>query len=176
MSSEPRTALPAALPEQLGRSAFIAVVSLFALTGAWALQWAGYAPCELCLKERIPHYGGIPLAIVVAFLAARGPASLLPAGFAALALVYGGGTAMSGYHTGVEWQFWPGPSSCTGAYAAAKSTSDFLHQLQTVNVVRCDAPSIRILGLSLAAWNLLICLGLAVVALRSLAGLRAGRR
>ena len=41
---------------------------------------------------------------------------------------------------------------------------DFLHQLQTQKVVRCDAVAIRIFGLSLAGWNALISAALAIIA------------
>jgi disulfide bond formation protein DsbB len=43
--------------------------------------------------------------------------------------------------------------------------ADFMNDLQTVKVVRCDAVAIRILGLSLAGWNALISLGLVGFAL-----------
>ena len=158
------------MPGPLGLAVIIGLVSFATIAGAWGFEWAGYVPCELCLKERIPHYAGVPLAALVAVLAARGRSGLLNGGFLALALVYGAGAIMAGYHAGVEWHFWPGPASCTGSYAAAPKVTDFLHQLQSVNVVRCDAAAVTILGLSLAAWDMLICFGLAVVALRGLLG------
>ena len=64
---------------------------------------------------------------------------------------------------GIEWGFWPGPKECTGPLDHARSTSDFLKQLQNVKVARCDAPALRILGLSLAAWNAVISAGLAAL-------------
>jgi disulfide bond formation protein DsbB len=155
----------------------IGLISLLAIGGAWAFQWAGYAPCELCLKERIPHYAGIPLAVLTAALAARGRASLATTGFLGLLLVYGAGAVLSGYHAGVEWHLWAGPASCTGSYAAPSDVSDFLHQLQTTNVVRCDAPALRVLGLSLAVWDCIVCLGLTAMAAAGLAtGSRAASR
>ncbi len=41
---------------------------------------------------------------------------------------------------------------------------DFMKQLQSVKVVRCDAVAIRILGLSLAGWNAVISAALALIA------------
>jgi disulfide bond formation protein DsbB len=41
---------------------------------------------------------------------------------------------------------------------------DFLHQLNSIKVVRCDAAAIRILGLSLAGWNAVISVVLAGIA------------
>ena len=74
------------------------------------------------------------------------------------------------YHAGVEWGFWPGPTECTGALPRAATVEDFLKQLQTVKVVRCDSAALRILGLSLAGWNAVISVGLAALAVF---GLRA---
>lgn len=143
-------------PTSMGPSGIafaIAAIGLATIAGAWAFQAAGYEPCELCLKERIPYYGGIPLALVTGFLALRRRWSLLPAGFAALALIFAAGAVLAGYHAGVEWHFWPGPASCTGTVNAPAKVEDFLHQLQTASVVRCDAAALRIAGLSLAGWD-----------------------
>jgi disulfide bond formation protein DsbB len=52
--------------------------------------------------------------------------------------------------------------------------TEFLQQLQTIKVVRCDAVAIRILGLSLAGWNAIISAALAAFAVIGLVG--AGRR
>ena len=144
----------------------LAIAALAAATigGAWLFEWAGYPPCELCLKERLPYYGGVPLALVVAWLAARGRTSLLHAGFAALGLMFAAGAALAAYHTGVEWHLWPGPASCTGALDHPAAVTDFLKQLHTTTVVRCDAAALHIAGLSLAAWDVLVCVVLTCMA------------
>jgi disulfide bond formation protein DsbB len=147
----------------------IFVIAAATIAGAWTFQALGFVPCELCLKERIPYYLGIALALPTIVLAARGPHRLLTAAFLGLVLVFAASAALGTYHAGVEWGFWPGPSSCTGTLGKAISKQDFLHQLQNVKVVRCDAVAIRILGLSLAGWNAVISMmlvGLAVFGLR----------
>ena len=63
--------------------------------------------------------------------------------------------------------FWPGPKECTGPLDHARSVDDFLKQLQSVKVVRCDEVQIRIIGLSLANWNVLISAALAAIATRA---------
>ena len=134
----------------------VALLAVATVAGAWAFQLEGYAPCELCLKERIPYYVGAPLALA-AYLSARA-SSRLTARFllAAAGLVFVAGAALGAYHSGVEFGWWPGPSDCTGDFAAAASTQDFLHQLQNVQVVRCDAIALRVFGLSLAVWNTVV--------------------
>ncbi|MFZ0558665.1 MAG: disulfide bond formation protein B [Methylovirgula sp.] len=146
--------------------AAIAILFLAAATlaGAFVFQALGHAPCELCLKERIPYYIGIVVALFAILLAVRGPRRLLPATFAALFLIFAASAAFGAYHAGIEWGFWAGPSSCTGTIAKASSMQEFLHELNTIKVVRCDAVAIRILGLSLAGWNAVISVVLAGIA------------
>lgn len=155
--------------------AFAAAFAIFTLAsativGAWIFQAMGYAPCELCLKERWSYYIGIVLAALTVGFMLRGARNLLPGLFVALFLIFTASAAVGVYHAGVEWGFWPGPEDCTGAFHKAASTAEFLQQLHSVKVVRCDAVAIRILGLSLAGWNAVISGGLAALAL---VGLRA---
>ncbi|MGA7384827.1 MAG: disulfide bond formation protein B [Methylocella sp.] len=154
----------------LGIALVILAIAVASIAGAFLFEALGYAPCDLCLKERIPYYAAIPFAGLAVFFAARGPRSLLRAAFSILALIFAASAIFGAYHAGVEWGFWSGPAECTGPLDRARSTADFLKQLQTVKVTRCDAPALRILGLSLAAWNALISAGLAALAV---VGLRA---
>ncbi len=154
------------------RAALLLLAAAFAtIAGAWVFEWAGYLPCELCLKQRWAYYAGVPLAAITAILAGSGARGAAAACFALLALVFAGSAIFGAYHSGVEWGFWEGPKDCTGTLARAPSMNDFLQQLNTVKVVRCDAVAIRIIGLSLAGWNAVISAGL--VALASLGASRA---
>ena len=87
-------------------------------------------------------------------------------------LVVGGmlmawGLYMGVFHSGVEWGWWPGPTDC-GAVAAPASggSGGVLDALNTVVPPSCDKAALRILGLSLAGWNAVASLVLAVVAFR----------
>jgi disulfide bond formation protein DsbB len=159
----------------------ILVIASVTIAGAWSFEYLGYKPCELCLVQRWPYYIGILLAGLAAGFARWGRGRLAALAFLALALVFAGSTMFGVYHAGVEWGFWPGPSACTGAgLPRAESAADFLAQLEKVQVVRCDAPALRILGLSLAGWNAVVA-GL-LCALAIVGGLsecnfqRSGRR
>ena len=96
--------------------------------------------------------------------------ALLRATLAGLVLIFAASAVFGAYHAGVEWGFWAGPTECTGALNRAASVEDFVKQLQTVKVVRCDSAALRILGLSLAGWNAIISAGLAALAVRGLRG------
>ncbi|WP_374309229.1 disulfide bond formation protein B [Methylocella sp.] len=149
-------------PARAGALVFAAAA--LTLAGAWIFEAMGYAPCELCLKQRIPYYVGVPLAGAAFGLARSGfprPARWL---LAALAALFAASALFGAYHAGVEWGFWPGPADCTGKLDGAGSVEDFLTQLRSVKVVRCDAPALHVLGLSLAVWNAAISAALALVA------------
>lgn len=141
----------------------IFAVALATIAGAWIFEYAGYAPCELCLKQRWAYYTGVPLALAVALIAPSRP-DVAKAGLMLLALLWVASMIFGIYHSGVEWKWWAGPTTCT-------AQADFSGGLPDLSkpAVLCDTPAIRILGLSLAGWNALISLGLALVAF---AGLR----
>ncbi len=142
----------------------VLVLAVATIAGAFAFQAAGYAPCELCLKERLPYYAGIALAAVTLAVALFGPPALARVGLALLALLFLFSASFGVYHAGVEWKWWEGPTGCTGALTRPTSNADFLQQLQSVHVVRCDAVAIRILGFSLAGWNAIVSLVIAGIA------------
>ena len=155
---------PAITPKR----ASIAVLALAVLGigGAWFSQLVlGLAPCELCLLQRWPYYIGVPIAAVTTALASRpGSMRLVASLLAILALIFLVSAGFASYHAGVEWGFWPGPSACTGQYVAPASTDDFLKSLDAASSVRCDEAAIRVLGLSLAGWNVLASLVIACLA------------
>ena len=152
----------------VGLAFVILALVVATIAGAFAFQAAGYAPCELCLKERLPYYAGLALAAVTIPVAWRGPAPAWRTCFALLALLFLFSAGFGAYHAGVEWGFWPGPTDCTGSATHAASGADFLRQLRTVKVVRCDAVAIRVLGLSLAGWNVVVSLAVTTLAIAGL--------
>lgn len=152
----------------------ILAVAVATIAGAFVFQAFGYAPCDLCLKERLPYYAGILVAALSFALVAGGFRRVLPMALALLALTFAGSLIFGAYHAGVEWGFWRGPADCTGAIPKAESMADFLQQLKTVKVVRCDAVAIRILGLSLAGWNAVVSALLTGIAVAGLLKRRDG--
>ena len=159
--------IPGSSPSPARVSVWIFILALAAIAGAWLFQLAGYLPCELCLMQRTPYYIGVPLAGVTAWFALYSPGATARIGFWLLALLFAYSAAFGLYHSGVEWGFWPGPTACAGAVKAAPKVDDFLKELQSIQIVRCDAVAIRILGLSLAGWNAVVSAIIAVLAARA---------
>ena len=144
----------------------IATLGAVTLGGAWFFQYGlGLAPCPLCLEQRIPYYGAIPLAVLLAVAALRkAPPLVLAGGLGVIALVMMTSAGLGVYHAGIEWHWWAGPQECAGQIADFGSAQDLMKRLQATRVVRCDEAPWRFLGLSLAGYNALISLALAALA------------
>jgi len=141
-------------------------IAAVTLAGAWYMQlvW-GLQPCELCLKQRWAYYAIVPLGLVIALVARGGaPRPLLLAGLGLIVLAALGNAGLGVYHSGVEWQFWQGPTECTGPIGNLGSAGSLLERLDSVKVVRCDEVQFRFLGLSLAGYSVLISLLIAAIA------------
>jgi disulfide bond formation protein DsbB len=153
----------------------IFVVATATLAGAWYFEIVlQMPPCHLCLEERIPYHVAIPLSLLLAIaVLARAPQKLIAVGFLAILAAVLCGAALGAYHAGVEWRWWPGPTDCTGPVADFSKNGPLLQQLQSVHIVPCDVASWRLLGISLAGYNVLISLLLAAIAAF---GLRARKK
>lgn len=123
----------------------------------------GFLPCILCLDQREAHWtaltvAGVGLVFARVFRSRLGAAAAV----GAVALVYAVSTGLSFYHTGVEFQFWPGPAICAaggangpvslGALAAALDGPS--------NAPACDEVPWTFLGVSMAGYNMLASAGL----------------
>ncbi|MFO1106759.1 MAG: disulfide bond formation protein B [Amaricoccus sp.] len=139
------------------------------LVGALAFQYlGGLAPCHLCLLQRWPHALAVLIGLLILVLPRRGLALV-----AGLALLVGAGIAA--YHVGVEQHWWAGPTSCTAPKPGSQSAADLLKQIEATPVVACDQIAWSLAGISMAGWNLLASLALAVLWLRAYASSSASQ-
>ncbi len=127
------------------------------LAGAFAFQYIGrMAPCAMCLWQRWPHAA----AVLIGLLALLMPARWL-AGIGALAALATAGIGL--FHTGVERNWWEGPTTCTSGSIAGVAPEDLLKQILDAPLVRCDEVAWQMLGLSMASWNAVLSLGLVLI-------------
>ena len=150
------------LPQTAALIAAAALATILAALGFEHL--GGYAPCKLCYIERTAYYAGVPLAGSAFFLARSGRSGLAALLLALCGLGFVINSGIGVYHSGIEWKWWPGPQTCSGA-ALAPISGNLLEALERARVVACDEAPWRMLGLSFAGWNVLISAGLAAVAL-----------
>ena len=144
----------------------IAAVGVLTIAGALFFQYVvGLVPCPLCLDQRVPYYAAIPLALGLVFLARDARrATLARLLLLVIAAILAYGAALGLYHAGIEWGWWPGPATCSGASLPGGGGS-LLSQMQGTRVVPCDKVQWSFLGLSLAGYNVLIAGALALFAL-----------
>lgn len=160
-------------------AAFVASAAL--LAGAHLFEKVGgLVPCILCLDQREAHWAA--LGVSAAGLAAS---RLLKSGLGgaaavgAAALVYAVSAGLAFYHTGVEFEFWPGPALCSGGGAVGPiDITDIGAALDgPVDAPACDDIQWSFLGVSMAGYNLLISAGLFALTLAAaLAETRRARR
>ncbi|HEV7305814.1 disulfide bond formation protein B [Ensifer sp.] len=134
----------------------------------------GYIPCALCLLQRDPYYYGIPVGILaIATSAFRLPAWTTRALLLIVGILMLVGAGMGVYHSGAEWHFWEGPSTCaTTAQGVSSNVGDLLGDLDSKHGPSCTEAALRVLGLSFAGWNVIASLILAAIALRGAAKAR----
>ena len=129
------------------------------LLGAFIFQALGYAPCAMCIWQRYPHV----VAIAAGALVLLG----LPFVLSALAGAMSAATtsAIGIFHTGVERDWWEGPSSCTGSGIDLMSVSDLLPgaSSEPKTLVMCDKVVWEFLTLSMASWNAVFSAGFATL-------------
>jgi disulfide bond formation protein DsbB len=127
-------------------------------------RFGGLAPCTLCLRQREIYWvaGAAALASMVVVRLPGGP-RFRQASCWLLALLFLTSAGVATYHAGVEWKFWPGPTTCASAGAAGGVNAEAMTALLQGARIRgpsCDRPAWVFLGLSMAGWNVLISLGL----------------
>ncbi len=140
-------------------------LSIATIAGAWAFQLiGGLPPCPLCLQQRWPYYIAIPLMAAAFWLARSNPWSFPVRALLAFgAIVMLVGAILGGYHTGVEWGWFEGPTGCSGGETLTPGTK--LNESADIQVIRCDEAPWHLFGLSLAGYNTLISAALSLLAM-----------
>lgn len=139
--------------------------ALAALCMAWLAQYGfGLAPCELCYWQRYGYWAAIALGVVAIFQPARSAGRRIMLWLLALAFLATAGIAL--FHVGVEQKWWQGFTACTAPVASGLSTEDLLNAIENAPIVRCDEPAWTLFGISMAGYNVLYALALALFVLR----------
>lgn len=155
------------------------VASAALLAGAHLFEAFGYAPCTLCLDQREAHWTALAVAAagLVAHFLFKSPLAAAAA-VGATALVYAVSAGLAFFHAGVEFHYWPGPASCAGASSGATDVDDLTKALaQGAHGPACEEAAWRLLGVSMAGYNLIFSAGLfALTLMAALSAARSARR
>ena len=149
----------------------IAWASIAALSAAFIGQYVfDLPPCDLCIYQRYPYVIVIALCLVTLMPAAR-PSAAWALILSALFLSINSGIAT--YHVGVEQHWWIGPEGCTGPGGTPQTLDALRAHIAATPVIRCDDIAFSLFGISMAGYNVLFSLALAIyAALVSKAALR----
>lgn len=141
---------------RLGSATLVGAAAV--ILAALAFEYVGgYAPCALCLQQRWAYYAAIPALFVALIVLSSGKPAAGGVIFLLVSIGFLVNAGLGTYHAGAEWGFWPGPDTCAvTSRPLPKAGGGILNQLKDLKgVARCDEAAIRILGLSLAGWNVI---------------------
>ncbi len=144
---------------------FLLLSSTIALLFAYISQFIfNYQPCILCLYERKPFFAIIALTALALLFFKTKKFQKIAFYFCIIFLIINAGIAF--YHVGVEQKIFQGPSTCSSQNLdEITDLEELKNALLATKAVRCDEPQFFFLNLSMAAWNLIYCLGLALLSL-----------
>ena len=142
--------------------ALIVAVSLGALAAALASQyWGGLQPCVLCIYQRYAYLGAAAFGLLGLTAGPRTGARRAAVALAGLAFLTG--AAIAAFHVGVEQLWWRGTAECHApALDPNASIAELRKQLLETTFVACDEVPWSLFGISMAGYNVLASLGLAL--------------
>lgn len=147
----------------------MAAISAAALGMALISQYIfGLAPCILCIIQRYPY--GIIIALgILGFALSYKSKKAVSAFMGLIGISFIINSIIAFYHTGVEQKWWPSHLEGCAIPDLGSDPSNILAALENAAPVRCDEIpwADPILGLSMANYNVIFCLGLGIIALLS---------
>lgn len=139
--------------------AFLAVCSGAALILALIAQYSfNLWPCTVCYWQRVPYGFTLFLTVMAAMPVVDAPSRRLVIQICAGLFLINAGIAF--YHVGVEARWWPGPTQCAGR-AQDYTPADLIAALNQPGRTGCEDPAFVMLGISMAGYNVMVCLVLA---------------
>ncbi len=129
----------------------------------------GYEPCRLCLQQRYAYYAAIPVLFTALLLIGLEHHKQAAGLFLLTALAFLANAGLGTYHAGIEWQFWPGPSTCDSGTLKplVPQGKSLLQSLDQPTGPSCGDAQWRFLGLSFAGWNVVACVALTIGCLKA---------
>ena len=140
----------------------ILLFSIFALLAAYYIQYIlKHQPCNLCLVERIPYIFSIIVISICLFAKKYEKFSLI-----ILSIIFFFATLIAIYHFGIEQGFIKESLVCDlNNESNNLSKEAILNQLKEMSV-SCKDVTFKILGLSLATFNIFISLILSIITIK----------
>ena len=137
--------------------------SILALILAYLFEHVGgYAPCVLCVYQRVPY---VLIAIITIFIVTclKRPPIILFYLVLGVVLINMG---LAFFHVGVEWGWFAFEEACDDLIPQGATIEDLRRFLSKKTTVSCKDPSFVMLSLSMAQWHVLYLLGLFITSLK----------
>ena len=127
-------------------------------------HWGGLKPCILCTYQRYAYAAAGALGLAGVLIAGR--LALLGTLTALTGLVFLTGAGIAVFHVGVEQRWWRGTAECHApALDLTLSIDELREQMLATDFVPCDEVQWALFGVSLAGYNVLLFLALAITSL-----------
>ncbi len=141
----------------------ILLISASSILSALYIEFIlGYKPCNLCIFQRIPYLAGIIISFI-GFNFYKNDNILI-----ILIIVFTLSSIISGYHFGIENNFFDELSSCTNNSLDQLNKEELLETLGKNMPVNCKDATFKILGVSLAAINTIFSILIVIISIRTL--------
>ena len=142
--------------------AFLLFSSIFVLTLAYISQYGfDLQPCILCLHQRKPFFAIIAITALTLLIPYLSKYQKLALNLSILLLLTN--AVIATYNVGVEKKIFQGPTHCSDLPDNPTTIEELKELLLATKAVRCDEPAFTFLTISMAGWNVIYCLLLAVI-------------
>ncbi len=153
-------------------TAWALAASLALLGAAHAFErFGGLQPCNLCLKQREVLWAAVAVAGAATawHLISRGSRGTSRLCAFLLAIIFVAAAVTAGFHVGGEQGWWALPAACAAGDPTAIDYSNLAGLLdgsvEAAPIVSCGDIPWSFAGLSMAAWNFVISIALAILSL-----------
>ena len=141
----------------------IFLISLISILSALYIEYIlQYEPCKLCIYQRIPYIFGIAICLIGFYFSTSDKILIL------IIIVFILSAIISGYHFGIENNFFEEYASCTNNSLDLSDKKKLLESLNKNMPISCKDATFKVLGLSLAAINALLSILIVVISVRTL--------
>ena len=135
------------------------LVGLASVAAGLAWQYiGGVMPSELAQQQRLCHYLGILVLGIVIIFWRRSRLAWQYVAMAVLIAAFLWSAGLSALQAGIEWGLWPDQAACPNPAGGM-----WLETLGGIMPIECNVVQLRIFGLSLAGYNALVSLAIALL-------------
>ena len=141
----------------------IFLISLISILSALYIEYIlQYEPCKLCIYQRIPYIFAIFISLIGFYYSTNDKILTI------IIIIFILSAIISGYHFGIENNFFEEYSSCTNNSLDLSDKKKLLESLNKNMPISCKDATFKVLGLSLAAINTLLSILIVVISVRTL--------